>query len=180
MNDAKLRTPVDDSDHVQGPLDAPLTLVEYGDFECPYCGEAYPIIKRIQKELGGDLRFVFRHFPLTSLHPHALPAAKAAEAAGLQDAFWPMHDLLFEDQDRLDPASLVERAASLDLDLIRFKKELASPEIERRVVRDLYGGTRSGVQSVPSFFINGHPYNGNWAHTPLLAELVARLRRKAG
>src|ERR1700687_4188734 len=113
---AKLTMPVGARDHAQGPDDAPVTLVEYGDYECPYCGEAYPIVKRLQKKMGDELRFVFRNFPLSEIHPHALAAARAAEAAARQSKFWEMHDLLYENQRALEGHHLKTLAESLELD----------------------------------------------------------------
>ncbi|HEY8742041.1 MAG TPA: thioredoxin domain-containing protein, partial [Chloroflexota bacterium] len=120
-----LTPPVTERDHTHGPLAAPLTLVEYGDYECPYCGAAYPIVKEIQRRLGDSLRFVFRNFPLAEMHPHAQHAAEAAEAAGAQEQFWPMHDALYEHQRTLDDAHLRRHAAELGLDQERFDRELA-------------------------------------------------------
>src|SRR3984893_5910333 len=123
---ASLTVPVsEDRDHIQGPPDAPATLLEYGDFECPYCGAAYPIIKDVQARMGDALRFVFRNFPITTSHPHAEQAAEAAEAAGAQGRFWEMHDLLYERQDALEEEDLVERAEILGLDVARFVRELS-------------------------------------------------------
>src|SRR5919199_5615233 len=114
---SQLPLPVAERDHIQGPSTAPVTLVEYGDYECPYCGAAHPIVKEVQRRLGDRLRFVFRHFPLTNVHPHAQHAAEAAEAAGAQGKFWAMHDTLFEHQRALDDAHLEEHAAALGLDV---------------------------------------------------------------
>src|SRR5438874_12280859 len=121
---ARLTLPVSQRDHQQGPETAPVTLVEYGDYECPYCGEAYPIVKEIQRRLGDRLRFVFRNFPLTQSHPHAEHAAEAAEAAAVQEKFWEMHDYLFEHQQALDDAPLVQYAVTLTLDTESFVREM--------------------------------------------------------
>src|SRR5271165_3448730 len=121
---ATLAPPVSARDHTEGPANAPLTLVEYGDYECPYCGAAYPILKEVQARLGDALRFVFRNFPLAEMHPHALLAAEAAEAAGGQGHFWPMHDTLFEHQNALGLAQLRGYAKKLRLDLSRFSQDL--------------------------------------------------------
>src|SRR5688572_24477272 len=123
---ARLRLPVSEADHSMGPEDAPLTLLEYGDFECPSCGAAHGVTKRLKQVLGDDLRLVFRHFPLTSAHPNAMNAALAAEAAAIQGRFWEMHDLLFENQDRLDPKSLIEYADRLKLNPRRFASDMAN------------------------------------------------------
>lgn len=147
--------PVQDEDHVAGPAAAAITLVAYCDFECPYCGRAYPIIKRLQARLGDRLRFVFRHFPLIHKHPLAQQAAEAAEAADAQGEFWAMHDLLFEYQEALEEGDLYAYAESLDLDVARFERELVGRVHEQRVDRDVLSGRRSGVSGTPTFFING-------------------------
>ena len=147
--------PIQDDDHVTGPGTAVITLVAYCDFECPYCGRAYPIIKRLQSRLGDRLRFVFRHFPLTHKHPLAQQAAEAAEAADAQGQFWGMHDLLFEHQDALEEGDLYAYAGVLGLDTGRFERELVSRVHEQRVDRDVVSGRRSGVSGTPTFFING-------------------------
>lgn len=141
--------------HVTGPGTAGITLVSYCDFECPYCGRAYPIIKRLQARLGDRLRFVFRHFPLIHKHPLAQQAAEASEAAEAQGQFWPMHDLLFEYQEALEEDDLYAYAESLDLDVARFERELVGRVHEQRVDRDVMSGRRSGVRGTPTFFING-------------------------
>jgi len=162
---------VDKRDHLQGPPDAPVTLVEYGDFECPHCGAAYPIVKRIQKVMGAQLRFVFRHFPLTQIHPHAEGAAEASEAAGAQGQFWEMHDLLFENQRALDAMHLPGYAEELNLDSRRFVRELEERVHQRRVREDFMSGVRSGVNGTPAFFINGVRYDESWDLVPLLEAL---------
>jgi len=152
----------DDRDHVQGPRSAAVTLVEYGDFECPYCGQAYPIVKELTSQLGDRMRLVFRHFPLSHMHPHAQRAAEAAEAAAAQGQFWEMHDLLYERQDELEDENLVAYAAELGLDLDRFQVELAQGAYASRVREDFMSGVRSGVNGTPTFFINGHRHDGPW------------------
>jgi len=156
-----LAVPVDDLDHALGPADAPVTLVEYGDFECPFCGMAYPDLKEIRARLGSQLRFVYRHFPRPE-HPHARHAAEAAESAAAQgaDHFWQMHDRLFEQQQALDDDHLVRYAAELGLDVERFRHDLAQHTFLKRVQRDLDGGVRSGVHGTPTLFINGERYQG--------------------
>ena len=168
---ARLRVPVSDADHSQGPKNAPLTLVEYGDYECPHCGRAYPIVKQVQQTLGDDLRFVFRNFPLAEIHTHARNAAQAAEAAALQGRFWEMHDLLFENQDRLDDRSLLADASSLGLDLDRFVADSASGMVLARIAADIEGGARSGVNGTPTFFANGVRVDGAWDYESLLLAL---------
>ena len=168
-----LRPPVGPEDHALGRADAPVTLVEYGDYECPHCGRAHPIVKRVLKRLGADVRFVFRNFPLGELHPHAIDAAKAAEAAGLQDEFWPMHDRLFEHQAALRHPDLVAHAKHLGLDTARFASDLASDAIEERVRSDFASGARSGVNGTPTFFIDGVRYDESWDEESL-AEALRR------
>ena len=169
---SRLTPPVSEADHRSGPDDAPVTLVEYGDFECPSCGAAYPIVEAVRKEMGARLRFVFRHFPLTQMHPHALHAAEAAEAAGAQGKFWQMHGMLFEHQDALEDADLVGYAKALHLDLKRFTSELASEAHVPRIRKDIQSGIRSGVNGTPTFFINGVRFDGSW-EPDLLAALEA-------
>jgi protein-disulfide isomerase len=156
---------------MQGPPDAPVTLVEYGDYECPFCGAAYAIVKDIQERLGDQLCFVFRNFPLTEAHPHAEDAAEAAEAAGGQGKFWPMHDMLYENQDALEPEDLVRYARSLRLDLPRFVKELSEHVWAERVREDFRSGVRSGVNGTPTFFINGVRHDGGYDMASLLAAI---------
>jgi protein-disulfide isomerase len=150
--------PVSSIDHILGPPNAPVTLVEYGDFECPNCAAAYPVIQGLLASLDGRLRFVFRHFPIIISHDHALKAAEAAEAAGAQGKFWEMHDILFEHQDDLDRESLVSYARTLNLDVERFAQELLEGVHTDRVYRDLASGEASGVSWTPTFFLNGERY----------------------
>ena len=159
---ARLIRPVSEHDRAQGPPGAPVTLVEYGDFECPHCGRAHPIVKDIQKRLGSHLRFVFRHFPLKEIHPHAEHAAEAAEAAGAQGKFWEMHDAMFEHQRALDDRHLVDYAAALELDANLVQQELASHTHAGRVRDDFVSGIRSGVNGTPTFFINGIRHDESW------------------
>src|SRR5206468_3906675 len=133
---SKLRLPRAKHDHIQGSIDAPIALVEYGDYECPFCGQAYPIVKAIQERLGNRLCFAFRNFPLANMHPHAEHAAEAAESAGAQDRFWEMHDLLFENQDALDDESLAQYASTLGLDVQRLVGEVMSGAHAARVRED--------------------------------------------
>ncbi len=151
-------------DHAAGPKDAPVTLVEYGDYECPYCGMAYPIVKRAQQKLGASLRFVFRNFPLAEAHPHARLAAQAAEAAGAQGKFWEMHDMLFENQRALEPEDIVGYAKSLGLDTVKFARDVEAGTYAKRVTGDFRNGVKSGVNGTPTFFVNGTRYDGSWAN----------------
>lgn len=156
----ELARPAGRDDHMQGPENAPAILVEYGDFECPYCGSAYPVIKEVQHRLGDRLCFAFRHFPMTRIHPHAMQAAEAAEAAGAQGRFWEMHDLLYEHQDALDIEDLKRYAADLKLDTARFDRELDGHVYEDRIRKEFMEGVRSGVNGTPAFFIGGVRYDG--------------------
>lgn len=156
----KSALPMPDRDHIKGPIDAPIALVEYGDYECPYCGEAYPVVKAIQKRLGDRLCFAFRNFPLVNSHPHAAHAAEAAEAAGAQGRFWEMHDLLYENQGALEDAYLVGYATTLGLDAERLIKDVLDGAHTARVRQDFRSGARLGVNGTPSFFINGVRYDG--------------------
>jgi protein-disulfide isomerase len=168
---AKLKPPVGASDHIQGPKSTPVTLVEYGDYECPYCGQAYPIVKALQKRLGDQVRLVFRNFPLAQAHPHAEHAAEAAEAAAAQGKFWEMHDLLYENQGALEDEDLVEYAKALRLDVPRFVSEMESHQYAERVRADFSSGVRSGVNGTPSFFINGSRHDGPFDLDSLLAAI---------
>src|SRR5437868_4081731 len=170
--DAALTLPVSEArDHVQGPADAAVTLVEYGDYECPYCGAAYPIIKEVQARMGGRLRFVFRNFPIATSHPHAEQAAEVAEAAAAQGRFWEMHDLLYENQKRLRDEDLRGYAEKLELDLDSFDRELVEHVHAARVREDFMSGVRSGVNGTPTFFINGVRHDGSYEVEDLLAAL---------
>ena len=155
---ALLTPPVGARDHVQGPADARATLVEYGDFECPFCGAAYPELQRGLRELGPKVRFVFRHFPLAEEHPHAPQAAEAAEAAAAQGKFWQMHDLLYQHQAALEDEDLVGYARELGIDADRVMRELVEHTYAARVREDFLSGVRSGVSGTPRFFINGRPH----------------------
>jgi protein-disulfide isomerase len=167
-----LTVPVSDGrDHIQGSADAPVTLVEYGDYECPYCGAAYPIVKEVQTRMGDRLRFVFRNFPITTSHPHAEQAAEAAEAAAAQDSFWEMHDALYENQNRLRDEDLRAYAEELGLDVERFAGELGEHVHEARVHEDFLSGVRSGVNGTPTFYINGVRHDDSYELETLLAAL---------
>jgi protein-disulfide isomerase len=160
----QLTPQVTERDQIAGPDDAPVTLVEYGDYECPYCGMAHPIVKAAQRTLGRQLRFVFRNFPLGQIHPHARLAAQAAEAAAEQERFWEMHDMIFEHQDALAAEDLVGYAKSLGLDALQVARDLEAGTYEKRVSDDFRSGVRSGVNGTPTFFVNGDRYDGSWAN----------------
>ncbi|HEX9417068.1 MAG TPA: thioredoxin domain-containing protein [Gaiellaceae bacterium] len=169
----RLTVDVGPDDHVRGSAEASLTLVEYGDYECPYCGAAYPIVKEIERILGDGLRSVFRNFPLGEVHPHAPQAAEAAEAADAQGRFWEMHDRLYENQSRLSTEDLVDHARALGLDVDRFEADLEQHTYEPRVQADFMSGIRSGVNGTPTFFINGVRHNGSYDLDTLLGALRA-------
>jgi protein-disulfide isomerase len=179
MNESDTLTPpVSARDHAEGPAGAPVTLVEYGDYQCPYCGAAYPVVKQLQKALGKKLRFVFRNFPLTQAHPYALIAAEAAEAAALQGKFWEMHDLIYENQDELDPGILPAWAETIGLNLEEFGSAIRQGDITKRIKEDRTSGIRSGVNGTPTFFINGTRYDGPSDYDSLRANLEEQMTRK--
>ena len=160
---SRLAPPILDQDHLRGPLGALVTLVEYGDFECPYCGQAHYVVEALQDELGPQLRLVYRHFPLARVHPHSEAAAQASEAAGAQGKFWEMHDTLFENQHALEEDDLLEYARSLELDLTEFEQAMRSGRFLPRVKDDLLSGDRMGMNGTPTFFINEAQYVGSFA-----------------
>lgn len=158
---AELIQPVDETDHTHGPADAPVTVVQYGDYECPYCGRAYPVIKAVQEKMGAQLLFVFRNFPLKQMHPHAMRAAEAAEAAGAQGQFWEMHDLLYEHQDALEDDDLRRYAEDLGLDTTEFERSVFEEHLySKHIKKDFKSGIHSGVNGTPTFFISGTRYDG--------------------
>jgi protein-disulfide isomerase len=176
---ARLVPPVDSGDHRLGPDDASVTLVEFGDFECPHCGAAYPIVRRVLSRLGGRVRFVFRNFPLSRSHPHAEHAAEMAEAAAAKGRFWEMHSLLFENQDALEDDDLVFYAGSLGIDEAWAREALASGAFSERVRDQFMSGVRSGVNGTPTFFLNGIRHDGPWDEESL-TELLERQLAAAG
>jgi protein-disulfide isomerase len=174
---ATLSPPVDhERDHARGPADAPVTLVEYGDFQCPYCGEAYPVVNDLLDRFGDQLRFVFRHMPLPDLHPRAPFAAEAAEAASAQGRFWEMHDRLFEHQRELSDGDLRAHADAAGVsDAERFDTELRDHAHAARVEEDYESGARSGVPSTPRFFVNGVIHLGSASYAELYEAINAEL-----
>jgi Na+/H+ antiporter NhaA len=173
-----LAAPVDpERDHIRGDADAPVTLVEYGDFECPFCGRAEPVVRELLNEFGHDLRYVFRHLPLSDVHPWAQLAAEAAEAADDQGAFWEMHDLLFDRQDALEPRNLVEYARELGLDVDRFTEQLRRHEHAGRIASDVDDADLSGVSGTPTFFVNGIRHQGAYDIDTLTAAVRTAHRR---
>ena len=163
--------PVSARDHARGPAAAPLTLVEYGDFECPFCGDAFGVVEAVRRQLGARLRFVFRHFPVPAVHPYALRAAEAAEAAAAQGRFWEWHDFLYARQPALAERDLLRYAGELDLDVERFQRELRERVHAERVREDVLSGELSGVAYTPTFFVNGRRHAGAWDRRALLAAL---------
>ncbi len=170
-----LAVPVTGADHQLGAADAPLTLVEYADYQCPYCAQAVPIVEALRSEFGDRLRFVYRNLPLRNIHPHAQHAAQAAEAAALQGRFWEMHDLLFANQVDLTDAAIFRYADSLELDSARFATDVESEGVLERIQADLQGAVDSGVGGTPTFFINGRRHDGAWGAPDLAAALNASL-----
>jgi protein-disulfide isomerase len=169
-----LDPPVDpEYDHIRGPLNATVVLVEYGDLECPYCARAEPVVRQLLADFDDDLAFVFRHYPLTDVHPHAELAAEAAEAAAEQGAFWEMHDALFASQEALDVHDLLRYANDLGLDTERFAADLRERRHLQRVIEDVAGAERSGVSGTPTIFINGHRHYGAFDITSLTAAVLA-------
>jgi protein-disulfide isomerase len=162
MNGSAMLTPtVSERDHIAGESRARLTLVEFGDYQCPYCGAAYPVVKQLQRDFGDELRFVFRNFPLTQAHPYAMIAAEAAEAAALQGKFWEMHDIIYENQDELEPDILLRWVQEIQLDTVAFGKAIRQGTIPERIKEDRKSGIRSGVNGTPCFFINGARFDAN-------------------
>jgi protein-disulfide isomerase len=179
---ARLRTPVGPDDHVLGPADAPVTLVEYGDYQCPYCGQAHPILEALQERLGDRMRLVFRNFPLAELHPNATHAAEAAESVAEQagnDAFWAMHDALYEHQHALDDAHLVRYAVAAGADSDRVSSDLQSLAHEERIRADFMSGVRSGVNGTPTFYINGERFEGDWTDVEAFAAALEEAAQPA-
>jgi protein-disulfide isomerase len=171
-----LAVPVDRTDHIEGPANAGVTLVEYGDFECPNCAQAYHAVNMLRKHFAGRLRFVFRQYPLREVHPHAELAAEAAEASGAQGKFWQMHALLFENQQHLKLNSLRQYAAKLELDLARFDFELEDHVYLQRVQEHVAGGRDSGIRGTPAFFVNGILHDVSFGFEALQAAIDAALR----
>lgn len=174
---ATLRPPVTDADHALGPEDAPVTLVEYGDFQCPHCGRAHPIVQALHRRLGDRLRVVFRNFPLTEIHPQALHAAQAAESVGARlgdDGYWRMHHAIFEHQRALRDRDLAGYAASAGADPEAVLQDLASGAHVERIEADFASGVRSGVNGTPTFFVNGVRFDGDWTDEEAFADALAR------
>jgi len=174
--DTRLSAPITSDDHVQGPIDAAVTLVQYGDYECPYTRMSRHSVHQLQREYPDRLRFVFRHFPLEAIHPRARSAATAAEAAGAQTDFWTMHDYLFEHQKALAESDLHRYALELRLDGGRFEHDRRSSRVRERVERDLASGEAGGVQGTPTFYVNGIRHDGSYDVDSLRSAVVGHLR----
>jgi protein-disulfide isomerase len=168
----QLTVPLGPRDHVMGSRNARIVLVEYGDYQCPACGRAYPIVQQLQHAFGDSLAFAFRNFPLPDLHPDALRAAETAEWAGLSRRFWPMHDFLFEHQDQLDASRLLAAAARLDLDRHQLQVAWRDGALHTRIREDVASGAASGVTGTPTFFINGERYDDSWDFDDLAAAIA--------
>ena len=171
----KLKVPVTPHDHMQGNPDAPVTLVEYGDYQCPHCRLAYFVIKRLQEHFEEQLRFVFRNFPLVQIHPYAETAAEAAEFADQHGLFWEMHDAIYENQDQLSIPLLFELGEELELSTADLRRALESHEFLSKIREDLSGGVRSGVNGTPTFFINGERHDGSYGFEDLVTAIDERL-----
>ena len=155
-----LKPPFSEADHYTGNFKSPAQLMEFGDFQCPHCGAAHPMLNEIKKRYGSRLVFIFRHFPLSESHPYAQLAAVASEAADRQGKFWEMHDLIFENQAGLNKEKLIGLAKVLQLDMVIFQEDLEDPELFEKVESDFESGIISGVNGTPSFYVNGDKYNG--------------------
>ena len=162
-----LLLPIRPIDHIHGPDDAPVTLVEYGDYECPDCGLLYVTLRDLQVEYPAKLRVVFRQYPLSGIHPHAQQAAEAAEAAGVQGKYWDMHTLLFERQQALRTKDLIGYAEELGLDVQQFRRELKDETHQQRVRADFMAGVQNGVRGTPGLFWNGVRYDADWDYASL-------------
>ena len=172
----ELAVPVGHADHMLGSEHAPLTIVEYGDFECPSCKQAAPAVKLLLQRFVGRIRVIYRHFPLEEVHPHALMAALAAEAAAGQRKFWPMHDLLFDHQSHLKPPQVRGYAQRLELDMVRYDADMSDTVYLQRVREDIEGATLSGVRATPAFFINGKLQDVSFGLQALVQGVEAALR----
>jgi protein-disulfide isomerase len=176
MKRIELAVPVSATDHLLGPLQAPITIVEYGDFECPNCKQAAPALKLLLGRFAGRVRLVFRHFPLEEVHPHALHAALAAEAAAGQGKFWAMHDVLFDNQSHLKLPQLRSYAQRIELDMARYDADMGDTVYLQRVREDIEGGRRSGVRATPGIFLNGAIQDASFGLQQLYDRVEAELR----
>jgi protein-disulfide isomerase len=179
MATTQLVPDVNEHDHVQGSPDAPVTLVEYGDFECPYCGQAHNTVKRLQQKFGNQLRFVFRNYPLVHSHPHAEHAAETAEIAASKGKFWEMYDLLFAHQNQLSDKNLVQYAEQLNIDRQTFVQAMEEGVATKRIEEDAESGDQSGVEATPTFFINGQYYDGESDAASIGDAITSALKKEA-
>jgi protein-disulfide isomerase len=176
QNSASAPLSVQDDDHTLGPKDAPVVLIEYADFQCPYCGMAEPVVRRLRERFKNTMLYVFREYPLVESHRYALVAARAAEAAGAQEKFWEMHDLLFEHQRSLDPDHLARYARSIGLDVDRFERDVENGAQDDKIQEDMQSGDDADVPGTPTFFVNGVQYFG----PPDFDELAREIQQKGG
>jgi protein-disulfide isomerase len=175
MSGVDLSIPVGPDDHSSGPLDAKLTVVEYGDYQCPYCGQAFPIVEKLRAALGDSMRFVFRNFPLSDMHPHAEAAAEVAEAVAQQGKFWEIHDALYENQRDLSDAALRRYIEEVGANVDDAMSAIKDGAPRARVEADFEGAIRSGANGTPTFFVNGVRYDGSWQYEPFFDFLTAEL-----
>jgi protein-disulfide isomerase len=175
-----LKTPVTQNDHIRGPANAPITLLEYGDYQCPHCGLAHPIVDQVQLHFRDQMRFVFRHFPLSEIHPYAEIAAESAEFAGAHGLFWNMHDALYENQSVLDVPTILSLGTELGLSEAAMRNALETGRYRNKVRGDFMSGVRSGVNGTPTFFINGVRHDGGYDYASLVSGIQMRLAADAG
>ena len=166
-----LRTPITNNDHVRGPAQAPITLVEYGDYECPHCGAAHPVVNQVLQTLSGQIQFAYRHFPLVEMHPHAQIAAESAEFASAGGLFWEMHDALFENQERLSIPTIFLLAEDFGLPGTGLRNSLETGQFRNKVRNDFTSGVRSAVNGTPTFFINGVRHDGPYDFASLTSAI---------
>lgn len=173
-----LKVPLTPHDHVLGPSTAPVTMVEYGDYECPHCAAAHPIVNLVLEHFGDNIRFVFRHFPLSQIHPNAEAAAESAEFCGASGRFWEMHDGIYDNQDQLGLPLLLALVNALGMSEVALREALVNGTYEPKVKSDFIGGVRSGVNGTPAFFINGRRHDGSYAYSDLVSAVEASMRIK--
>jgi protein-disulfide isomerase len=173
-----LKVPVTPRDHILGPAHAQVTLIEYGDYECPHCAAAHPVVQSVLEHFGDRVRFVFRHFPLSQIHPNAESAAESAEFCGAHGRFWQMHDGIYSNQDQLGIPLLYALANALGLDEAELRKALVNGTYAEKVKSDFLGGVRSGVNGTPSFFINGRRHDGSYAFSDLISAVAPHLEHR--
>lgn len=175
----QLKNPVTKRDHILGIKTAPLALLEYGDYQCPSCSESYLVVQEVLRQLGKNVVYIFRNFPLTDIHPDAFDAALAAEAAALQNKFWEMYNLLYQNQDHLSGQNLIEYAKEIGLDMSRFEQDIQSQMLSSKIEADIESGLKSGVNGTPTFYINGDKYEGDWENDELIEALKSLLISKS-